>query len=161
MTLQRACPQCGEQFTVPYVKFRKTFCGYRCSAQSRAHRPGDRNSNWRGGKTFHPLYAVYVAMIGRCHNPRNRSFSRYGGRGIIVCDRWREDFWAFVRDIGPRPEGVIPGTRRALYSIDRINNDGPYSPDNCRWATPQMQSDNARRRSPQDRDLTSGRFVSA
>lgn len=98
-------------------------------------RTGPLNPNWRGGKSGHPLYYIYHDMIGRCHRPTHPRYADYGGRGITVCERWRGDFWAFVSDMGERPEG---------RSLDRANNDKGYSPENCRWATAVEQRHNRR-----------------
>ena len=80
-------------------------------------------------------------MIQRCTNPKDRRYPRYGGRGIKVCERWLNSFEAFLEDLGPRPEGTTEGGR-ALFSIDRKNNDGHYEPGNVRWATPDEQGAN-------------------
>ncbi len=73
-------------------------------------------------------------MVNRCSNPGHPRWSSYGGRGISVCDRWRK-FENFLADMGDRPEGL---------SLDRVDNDGPYSPDNCRWTDLSTQSKNRR-----------------
>jgi hypothetical protein len=83
---------------------------------------------------------IWEAMIDRCSNSHHPFFSSYGGCGIKVCREWsgKDGFWRFVEDMGERPEGT-DGKGKSLWSIDRIDNDKGYGPDNCRWATASMQ----------------------
>ena len=91
------------------------------------------------GRVKHPLYTTWLTMKDRCNNPRNRHFANYGGRGIKVCERWARNggsgFWSFVEDMGDRPDG---------YTLDRIDNDKGYYPENCRWASKVEQNLNKR-----------------
>ncbi len=92
----------------------------------------------RKGKKNHgrrrtSLYSRWSAMIQRCHNQNDRWYHRYGARGIVVCERWRNDFLDFARDVGEPPS--------AEHSLDRFpDNDGNYEPGNVRWATRLEQS---------------------
>jgi hypothetical protein len=88
-----------------------------------------------------PTYLTWKSMFRRCTTPTDPAYSRYGGRGIHVCKRWYK-FENFLADMGERPPGK---------SIDRINNDEGYSPQNCRWATALEQTKNRRFRSPASR----------
>lgn len=83
---------------------------------------------------YHPLYETWRGMIKRCTNKNHTYYYRYGGRGIKVCESWLIDFNRFCIDMGEKPSKD--------YTLDRINNDGDYEPNNCRWATKEEQECN-------------------
>lgn len=123
------------------------------------HATGASNGKWGGGKSSHPLYDVYNEMVARCNRPTHKRYASYGGRGIMVCESWLDDFWAFVRDMGPRPEGSRNG--RSIWSLERIDNDGNYEPGNVAWGTYVQQANNKRGFGDFEsrRNATTGRFA--
>lgn len=100
--------------------------------------PAVNDTYIKHGMTGHPLWATWAAMKQRCSNPNNTHYSYYGGRGIKVCERWL-NFALFVEDMGDKPT--------PQHTLDRINNNEGYSPDNCRWASKSEQIINTKVRS--------------
>lgn len=92
-----------------------------------------RHGHAKHGKE-HPLYSIWRTMHARCQNPTDQKYSYYGARGIRVCKRWKS-FTKFIADMEPRPPG---------YILDRIKNNGHYTPSNIRWATHKQSANNKR-----------------
>ena len=108
---------------------------YSCGCQQTPS--GSANPKFRHGVSQHRLYHSWHDMIRRCYDKEHKQYPGYGGRGIIVCDEWRDDVYAFVR------WGIAKGWQRGLL-LDREDNDGNYDPENCRFVTPEVSSNNRR-----------------
>lgn len=121
---------CGLEKPVLLIVMKR---GAHCRKCADALRPRPVNPGTHR-QTRTPTYRSWTSMRRRCDSPCMPSYPRYGGRGITVCDRWRDSFEAFIADMGERPSPD--------HSLDRIDNDGNYEPTNCRWATAKEQMRN-------------------
>jgi hypothetical protein len=122
---------CGIEKTILGANLRhgrSNSCGKHKNAHNRTHNESNQNRT--------PEYASWIAMRDRCRNPNNKAFKWYGGRGIKVCERW-DKFENFISDVGRKPS--------PKHSLDRINTNGPYSPENCKWSTQSEQVINRRK----------------
>lgn len=97
---------------------------------------GINNPRYQHGLSHTQEYAAWLHAVQRCFNPSDASYRRYGGRGITVCDRWRDSFENFLADMGMKPSPEL--------ELERRDNDGNYEPDNCYWATRIQQQANKR-----------------
>ena len=136
------CEQCGAERKIESQLIASSTHSECCCISSKL--PQQNKS--RGGATtkYRGEYNSYRHMLGRCYDEREEGYENYGGRGITVCDSWREDFRNFIEDMGERPEKFV---------LDRIDPDGNYCPENCRWVDRNISSYNTRKAS----NNTSGR----
>lgn len=114
-------------------------CGCQKSKFTSENTLGENNPNHKHNLRNTKLYTIWAMMKQRCSNPNNKNFKDYGGRGITVCEEWSNDVQAFY-------EWSMKNGYEEGLTIDRIDNDKGYSPDNCRWTTMKVQRKNQRKR---------------
>lgn len=129
---------CGA-VTHVYATHLKSGVSKSCGCLGREHRLASKQKHNEAGTR---LYRVWACMKTRCYTPSNTSYERYGGRGIRVCDEWRNSYEVF-RDWA-MANGYDPNAKRGACTLDRIDVDGNYEPNNCRWVSNSEQQRNKR-----------------
>jgi len=119
------CLLCGLIKTISSTSFKR----FQVQKQKSCH-------HRRHGLSYRPEYRVWYGIIQRCYNPSARGYKNYGRRGIAVCDAWRDSVANFVRDMGRWPS--------KSFALERIDNDGNYEPDNCKWTTRKERTNDMR-----------------
>jgi hypothetical protein len=133
----RTCAWCGESFLAildSVKKRRGNYCSRSCRAKGQNR--GKTHPMWKHGHCaggVSSTYRAWLDMKHRCHHPSYLNYKYYGGKGVRVCKEWKDDFEAFLKDMGIRPRGL---------TLERINRGKNYSPMNCRWATMREQNRN-------------------
>ena len=134
--------ECGKETVVIGDELRNgntQSCGCLAKELSSARMKGREAHNKTHDMTGTPIYKEWSAMKRRCYKSSDKNYPSYGGRGITVCDRWKNSFELFYEDVSR-----LPNFGKQGYSINRINNDGNYEPQNVEWADSKTQSNNRR-----------------
>jgi hypothetical protein len=130
--------RCGTEFETQEIRVKSGHtnscgCQRKITATEATRKANTTHGHMIGHKATRS-YSTWSSMVQRCTNTNHTHYRLYGGRGIVICDRWRSSFADFLSDMGERPDGT---------SLDRWpNKDGNYEPGNCRWATPKEQAGN-------------------
>lgn len=127
------CDNCGKpcRKNSRNSKFKHHFCGVACL---RIYRKENGGTRYKHGMSYAPEHRAWDKIKRRCYSENDNRYKNYGGRGIKMCERWKNSFESFYEDMGDRPSSE--------HSIDRIDVNGDYEPSNCRWATSTEQSRN-------------------